>query len=112
VDTACRNKPAEIREYSMIERTHVLLVSGSTRSGSVNAAALTTAAAVAPRRVATVLGFVGAAIIETACRHIPVDRAAIGPDGAVTGPRFHAEIARVWDALLADIDQRAAASAE
>jgi chromate reductase, NAD(P)H dehydrogenase (quinone) len=187
----------------MIERTHVLLLSGSTRSGSVNAAALTTAAAVAPRRVtavmydglarlpafnadhdgdhvpqavaglreqiaaadavlfstpeyagslpgsfknlldwtvgggqlygkpvawinvaaegrgraaqetlATVLGFVGAAIIETACRHIPVDRAAIGPDGAVTGPRFHAEIARVWDALLADIDQRAAASAE
>jgi chromate reductase, NAD(P)H dehydrogenase (quinone) len=180
----------------MSKRTHVLLVSGSTRSGSVNAAALATAAAVAPARVTTVmydglarlpafnpdhdgdvvpdavaelrnqiaaadavlfstpeyagslpgsfknlldwtvgggqlygkpvvhinvaaegrgraaqetlaivLGYVGAVIIEPACRHIPVDRVAIAPDGTVADPRFHAEIAQVWNALLAGLDQ-------
>jgi chromate reductase len=187
----------------MIERAHVLLVSGSTRSGSVNASALAAAAAAAPGRVtavmydglarlpafnpdddgdhlpkaaaelrrqiaaadavlfstpeyagslpgsfknlldwtvgggelygkpvvwinvaaegrgraaqetlAIVLGYVGAVIIETACRHIPLDRAAIGPDGMVTDPRFHTEIAGVWDALLAGLGQRATVSAE
>jgi chromate reductase, NAD(P)H dehydrogenase (quinone) len=191
------------RRYAVSERTHVLLVSGSTRSGSVNTAALGTAAAVAPRRVtavmygglarlpafnpdhdgdhlpqavaelreqiaaadavlfstpeyagslpgsfknlldwtvgggqlygkpvawinvaaagrgkaaqetlAIVLGYAGAAIIETACLHIPVDRATIGPDGTVIDPRFHGEIAGVWEALLADLDQRAAVSVE
>jgi NAD(P)H-dependent FMN reductase len=187
----------------MSERAHVLLVPGSTRSGSVNAAALTTAAAAAPggvttmmydglarlpafnpdhdgdrvpeavaelrNRIATadavlfstpeyagslpgsfknlldwtvgggqlygkpvvhinvaaegrgraaqetlviVLGYVGAVIIEPACRHIPVDRATIGPDGMVADPRFHAEIVQVWDALLASFDQRAAVLSE
>jgi NAD(P)H-dependent FMN reductase len=182
----------------VIERAQVLLVSGSTRSGSVNTAALATAVAVAPSRVtavmydglarlpafnpdhdgdhvpdavaelrrqiaaadavlfstpeyagslpgsfknlldwtvgggqlygkpavwinvaaagrgraaqetlATVLGYVGAAIVETACRHIPVDRATIGPDGTVTDPRFQAAMAESWDALLGTLDQRA-----
>jgi chromate reductase, NAD(P)H dehydrogenase (quinone) len=190
-------------EYSVIERVNVLLVSGSTRSGSVNTAALATAAALAPGRVmaamydglarlpafnpdddgdhlpqavaglrsqiaaadavlfstpeyagslpgsfknlldwtvgggqlygkpvvwinvaaegrgraaqetlAIVLGYVGAVIVETACRHIPVDRSTIGPDGVVTDPGFHAEMAGVWDALLAGLDQRATASAD
>jgi chromate reductase, NAD(P)H dehydrogenase (quinone) len=66
----------------------------------------------AQETLAIVLGYVGAVIVETACRHIPVDRLAIGPDGVVTDPRFHAEMAGVWDALLAGLDQRATASAD
>ena len=48
----------------------------------------------------SVLGYVGAVIIEAACRRIPVDRATIGPDGTVTDPQLAAEGARLWDALL------------
>lgn len=47
-----------------------------------------------------VLGYVGAEVVEPACRHIPVDRAAVGPDGTVTDPGFAAGAAEVWDALL------------
>src|SRR5205085_4785926 len=45
--------------------------------------------------LAGVLGYVGAAIAETACRRIPVDRAAVGPQGTVTDPRLRAEFAEV-----------------
>jgi hypothetical protein len=38
--------------------------------------------------------------VEAACRRIPVDRAAVGPDGTISDPGFRAEAARVWDALL------------
>ena len=182
----------------MIAPVRVLLVSGSTRSGSANTAALATAAAVAPGRVttavydglaslpafnpdhdgddvpqavaelrkqiasadavlfctpeyagslpgsfknlldwtvgggqlygkpaawinvaapgrgqgaqdtlATVLGYVGAVIVEAACRDIPVDRATVSPDGKVSDPRFLAGAAGVWDALLSHLDGRA-----
>ena len=47
-----------------------------------------------------VLGYVGAVIVDAACRRIPVDRAAIGPDGTVTDPEFAAQLAHVWNALL------------
>ena len=50
-----------------------------------------------------VLGYVGADIVEAACRRIPVDRDAIGPDGTVIGLKFAVEIAEVWDALLAHL---------
>lgn len=50
--------------------------------------------------LASVLGYVGAAVIESARRHIPVDRSAIGPDGTVTDPRFRGEIAGFWTELL------------
>jgi NAD(P)H-dependent FMN reductase len=50
--------------------------------------------------LALVLGYVGAVIVDAACRRIRLDRAAIGPDGAVTDPEFTAQIAQVWDALL------------
>jgi chromate reductase len=50
-----------------------------------------------------VLGYVGADIVEPACRRIPVDRDAIGPDGTVIGLKFAVEIAEVWDALLAHL---------
>ena len=50
-----------------------------------------------------VLGYVGADIVEAACRRIPVDREAIGPDGTVIGLKFAVEIAEVWEALLAHL---------
>jgi chromate reductase, NAD(P)H dehydrogenase (quinone) len=49
--------------------------------------------------LADVLGYVGAAVIEPACRHLPVDRNAIGPDGLVRDPLFTAGIAEVWQAI-------------
>jgi len=50
-----------------------------------------------------VLGYVGADIVEAACRRIPVDREAIGPDGTVIGLKFAVEIAEVWDVLLSHL---------
>jgi hypothetical protein len=97
-------------------RVRVLLVSGSTRSGSTNTAALATAAELAPDQVTAVrygglaalpVGYVGAVIVESACRHVPVDRAAIGPRGTVTDPGFTAGLTQVWDALLLHISKEA-----
>jgi NAD(P)H-dependent FMN reductase len=51
-----------------------------------------------------VLGYVGAVIVEAACRRIPVDRTAIAPDGTVTDPAFTAQLTRVWDAILCHLD--------
>jgi NAD(P)H-dependent FMN reductase len=62
------------------EPVRVLLVSGSTRAGSGNTAALATAAAVAPGRVRAVL--------------------YDGLAGTISDPGFRAEAAQVWDALL------------
>ena len=53
--------------------------------------------------LAVVLGYVGAVIIDAACRRLPVDRAAIGADGTVTDSEFSAAIAQVWDALLTSL---------
>jgi hypothetical protein len=50
-----------------------------------------------------VLGYVGAVIIDAACCHIPVDRAAIGPDQTVTDPGWTTQIPRVWDAILSHL---------
>jgi hypothetical protein len=47
---------------------------------------------------------VGAAVIEPACRHIPMDRSAIGEDGIVTDPAFTAGMADVWAALVRHAD--------
>jgi chromate reductase, NAD(P)H dehydrogenase (quinone) len=55
--------------------------------------------------LATVLGYVGAAVIEPACRHISVDRSAIDSDGMVTDPRFRTAIAEVWDDLVRHVGQ-------
>jgi chromate reductase, NAD(P)H dehydrogenase (quinone) len=55
--------------------------------------------------LAVVLGYVGAVIVETACRRIPVDRAAISPEGAITDPQVKADLAQVWEALLAHLAQ-------
>jgi chromate reductase, NAD(P)H dehydrogenase (quinone) len=50
--------------------------------------------------LASVLGYVGAVIVEAACRRIPVDRAAVSPDGTISDPGFTAETAGIWDVLL------------
>ncbi|HEY0937787.1 MAG TPA: NADPH-dependent FMN reductase, partial [Trebonia sp.] len=50
--------------------------------------------------LASVLGYVGAEIVPAACRDIPVGRSAVGPDGAVSDPRFDEAVAGVWQALL------------
>jgi NAD(P)H-dependent FMN reductase len=54
----------------------------------------------AQQALASVLGYVGAVIVEPACRHIPVDRSAIGPDGLVTDAGFVAALAQTWAELL------------
>jgi chromate reductase len=54
----------------------------------------------AEETLALVLGYVGAVIVDAACRRIPVDRTAIGADGTVTDPEFRAQLAQVWDAVL------------
>jgi chromate reductase, NAD(P)H dehydrogenase (quinone) len=48
----------------------------------------------------SVLGYVGADIIEPACRRLPVDRTALGPDGLIRDPQFRAGIADVWEAVM------------
>ena len=48
----------------------------------------------------TVLGYVGADIVEAACRRVPVDRASVGPDGTVTDSRFRAAVTEAWNGLL------------
>ena len=54
----------------------------------------------AQETLATVLGYVGAAIVESACRHIPVDRSAIGTDGMVSDHLFRTGVAEVWTELV------------
>lgn len=54
--------------------------------------------------LATVLGYVGAAVIEPACRRIPVARAALEPGGMVTDPGFRAGVAEVWHAILSHLN--------
>lgn len=43
----------------------------------------------------TVLGYVGAVVIEPACTRVPVDRDAVGADGLVADEHVRAEIADV-----------------
>jgi len=46
-----------------------------------------------------VLGYVGAVLVEDACRHIPVPRASIGGDGLVVDPEIRAQLAAALAAL-------------
>ncbi|MGH3253649.1 MAG: NADPH-dependent FMN reductase [Trebonia sp.] len=50
--------------------------------------------------LASVLAYVGASLIEAACRDIPVPRSAIAPDGTISDPHFATTLAEVWNALL------------
>ncbi len=49
--------------------------------------------------LATVLGYVGAVIIEPACRHITVPRDAVGADGIVISPAIRHQVADAVRAL-------------
>ena len=91
----------------MSGQVRVLLVSGSTRRGSANTAALATTATVAPDGVTTVSydGLAGLPAFNPDDDGDRLPAAAIGPDGTVTDPQVTAEIARVWDALLAHLGQ-------
>ncbi len=61
----------------------------------------------AQQTLASVLGYVGAVIVEPACRHIPVDRSAIGPDGIISDPGFAAGLAQAWAELTRHAEQSA-----
>ncbi|HEU5419611.1 MAG TPA: NAD(P)H-dependent oxidoreductase [Streptosporangiaceae bacterium] len=43
----------------------------------------------------TVLGYVGASIVEDACRRLPVSREWVGADGTITDPQFRAAMTEV-----------------
>ena len=48
----------------------------------------------------TVLGYVGAAVVERACARLPVGRDVVGSDGLVADPTIRAGIAEVLQAML------------
>ena len=54
--------------------------------------------------LASVLSYVGADVIDAACRDIPVPRDAVTPDGTVSDPRFTATVADIWGAVLGHLD--------
>jgi chromate reductase, NAD(P)H dehydrogenase (quinone) len=53
--------------------------------------------------LASVLGYVGAAVIEEACRRITVSGQAVGPDGLVGDPGFRSEAAKVLDLIVSAV---------
>jgi NAD(P)H-dependent FMN reductase len=54
--------------------------------------------------LASVLSYVGAHVIDSACRDIPVPRDAVTPDGTVSDQGFTATVADIWGAVLSDLD--------
>ena len=51
--------------------------------------------------LATVLGYVQAAVVDGACLHVPLTREGIGADGLITDPATRAAITAVLTTLLA-----------
>lgn len=51
----------------------------------------------------TVLGYVGAAVVEAACRRLPVARDWVGPDGVITDAGFRTAMAEVAATLAATV---------
>jgi hypothetical protein len=49
------------------------------------------------------LSYVGATVIGSACRDIPVPRAAITPEGTVRDPLFASTVTDVWAVLLTQL---------
>lgn len=58
--------------------------------------------------LATVLGYVGAAVLEPACRRIPIARDAVGPDGLVTDADVRARLADVVRTIVDHVTGTAA----
>ena len=50
--------------------------------------------------LATVLGYVGAKVVEEACTRLPVARDAAGPDGTVADTGFRRRVAQVVEAIV------------
>ena len=65
-----------------------------------------TGAAGAHASLRTVLTYTGTDIVEAACRHIPVPRSAIGPDGLVGDPAIRACVVDVLGALAEHVAAR------
>ena len=61
----------------------------------------------AQQTLASVLGYVGAVTVEAACRHLPVDRSAIGADGTISDPGFADGLAEAWTELVRHAEQPA-----
>jgi NAD(P)H-dependent FMN reductase len=61
----------------------------------------------AQQTLASVLGYVGAVTVAAACRHIPVDRSAIGADGTISDPGFADGLAEAWAELIRHAEQPA-----
>jgi NAD(P)H-dependent FMN reductase len=56
--------------------------------------------------LATVLGYLGAVVVESACLRLPVGRDAIGPDGLVSDPGTRDGLARIGRELLGHLCNR------
>jgi NAD(P)H-dependent FMN reductase len=72
----------------------------------VNASSSPTGAAGAHDSLRTVLRYTGTDIVESACVHIPVPRATIGPDGLIADAAVRERIGAVLIALAAHFQDR------
>jgi NAD(P)H-dependent FMN reductase len=72
----------------------------------LNASASPTGAAQAHQSLRIVLGYIGAVLVEEACAHIPVPRAAIGDDGLIADPDIGAQLTGAIAALARFLDRR------
>ncbi len=50
--------------------------------------------------LATVLGYVGATVVDEACARLPVSRDAVGPDGTVADTSFRNRVAQVVERIV------------
>lgn len=72
----------------------------------INASASPTGAAGAHASLRSVLTYTGTDIVEVACRHIPVPRSSIGPDGLVGDPAIREQVVDVLRALAEHVAAR------
>ena len=93
----------------MAAHVRILLISGSTRRGSGNTAALRTVQAMAPEGITAEI-YPGLALLpafspdeDGACVRVPVPRDAAGPDGIIADPAIRA----AFGAALAALGDRA-----
>jgi len=72
----------------------------------INASASPTGAAHAHASLRTVLEYTGTDIVAAACRHVPVPRSSIGPDGLVGDPEIRERVADVLRSLAEHVRAR------
>jgi len=68
---------------------------------NVSSPAAPTGGAGAHAELGTVLGYVGARVVEGACRRIPLTRSHVDADGLVTDPQVRAELEEALHTFLA-----------